>query len=94
MFSASCGRDSRYIEVKSVGTDDEGQRFFLSDNEYRTSHSADHSGAYYFYLVFFDGTGKPASLRSFLADLLYANAEMAAASYTVRFDQRETAKSH
>jgi hypothetical protein len=84
----------RYIEVKSVGTDDEGQRFFLSDNEYRTSKSADHSGAYYFYLVFFNRNGKPSSLRSFLADQLYANAELAAASYKVRFDLRESTKSH
>lgn len=84
----------RYIEVKSVGTDDEGQRFFLSDNEYRTSNSADHSGDYYFYLVFFDGSGRPASLRSFPADQLYANAELAPASYTVRFDLRESARSH
>ena len=55
----------RYIKVKSVGTDDGGQRFFPSDHEYKTSKSAGRSGAYYLYLVFFEGSGKAASLRSF-----------------------------
>jgi hypothetical protein len=84
--------DPRYIEVKSVGTDKGGQRFFLSDNEHRTSLSKEHANSYYIYLVFFNGSRKPTVLRSFLASQLYANSELIPASYTVRFDLKEIAK--
>lgn len=72
--------------MKSVAKLSDGHRFFLSDNEEKTSRSAQHADAYYFYLVFFDGTGEPDSLTAILADHLYQNADLTASSYLVRFD--------
>jgi hypothetical protein len=78
----------RFIEVKSVGKlrGGEGHRFFLSDNEHSVSNSPDHRGAYFFYLVFFDGNGLPIELRPIRADELYKKSEMWPASYVVRFN--------
>lgn len=78
----------RYIEVKSVGKlpGGQGHRFFLSDNEHTISKSADHCGAYFFYLVFFNGNGQPVELQPIRADELYELGEMSPASYVVRFD--------
>jgi hypothetical protein len=87
-------RQARFIEVKSVAWRDEAYRFFLSDNEHKTSLSSDHAPGYYFYMVFFDGKKQPSSVMAMLADQLYADAELTPASYVVRFDLREAAKSH
>jgi hypothetical protein len=78
----------RYIEVKSVGKlpGGLGYRFFLSENEHTVSKSADHRGAYFFYLVFFNGNGQPFELQPIRADELYERGEMSPASYVVRFD--------
>lgn len=78
----------RYIEVKSVGKlpGGQGHRFFLSENEHTVSKSADHRGAYFFYLVFFNGNGQPFELQPIRADELYELGEMSPASYVVRFD--------
>jgi hypothetical protein len=84
----------RFIEVKSVSKLADGHRFFLSDTEREVSVSADHADSYYFYLVFFDGTGNPMNVVAVIADQLYRNAKLTAASYTVRFDLKHSAKSH
>lgn len=78
----------RFIEVKSVAKLKDGHRFFLSDNEHHTSSSTEHSGSYFFYLVFFD-TGKPVELLAILAGQLYPKVEMLPASYEVRFDRQD-----
>lgn len=85
-FSAP-GRE-RYIEVKSVGKDRKGGgfRFFLSDNEFSVSQSANAKDDYYFYLVLFDKNGKPYDLLVRQAKELYANSEMSPCAYVVRFD--------
>ncbi len=75
----------RYIEVKCVAKLGDGHRFFLSENEYQTSLSNEHSDGYYFYLVFFDGSGSPAELISIHAGRLYSETEMVASAYQVRF---------
>lgn len=93
-LSHNADGELRFIEVKSVGKDSEGHRFFLSDNEHRTSLSADHAIAYYFYLVFFDGRKQPCDLVAILATHLYSNAELTPASYAVRFDLRKSSKNH
>lgn len=84
----------RYIEVKSVGrlSGGQGHRFFLSDNEHTISKSAVHRGAYFFYLVFFNGNGQPIELQPIPADELYELSEMSPASYVVRFDFRRAGK--
>jgi len=79
----------RFIEVKCVAKVEDGHRFFLSDNEHQTSISAEHGEGYYFYLVFFDGKGKPAELLAVPADHLYKSAEMLPSSYEVRFDRTD-----
>lgn len=77
----------RYIEVKSVGKiRGEGYRFFLSENERSVSEATEYADDYFFYLVFFDGHGKPEHLTSVLAKKMYEHAEMLPASYTVRFN--------
>lgn len=87
-LSHTSQKQRRFIEVKSVGKlpGGEGHRFFLSDNEHRVSQSADHRGAYFFYLVFFNGNGLPVDLKPIHADELYRLSEMSPASYVVRFD--------
>ena len=87
-LSWSSDRERRYIEVKSVAKVDDGHRFFLSDNERETSVSPEHCGAYYFYLVFFDGQGRPVELEAILATNLYTQAEISPSAYEVRFDRR------
>jgi alkyl sulfatase BDS1-like metallo-beta-lactamase superfamily hydrolase len=91
-LSHSADRTPRFVEVKSVGWIPEGHRFFLSDNEYTVSCSREHRGAYYFYLVFFDGAGEPTRLLPLLAADLYQHAEIEPASYTVRFDVGHSAE--
>ena len=89
-LSHSSPKLQRCIEVKAVGKlpGGEGHRFFLSDNEHIVSISKEHQRAYFFYLVFFDATGKPFELRPMLADELYKQSEMLPSSYVVRFDFR------
>lgn len=83
-------KDPRYIEVKSVRRlpSNEGYRFFLSENEHLTSKSTQHLHAYFFYLVFFDGNGKPVDLHPMPAKEMHQFGEMVPASYIVRFDMR------
>lgn len=87
-LSHTAPRQRRYIEVKSVGKlpKGEGYRFFLSDNEHTVSLSAEHSRAYFFYLVFFNKNGQPDNLKPINAKELYQKSEMLPASYVVRFD--------
>lgn len=85
-ISHSARNQPRYIEVKSVGkVAGEGYRFFLSDNERSISLNSEHADNYFFYLVFFDGQGHPASLKTVLAKKMYEDAEILPAAYTVRF---------
>jgi hypothetical protein len=91
-LSHSAERTPRFVEVKSVGSVTDGYRFFLSENEYTVSCSREHRDAYYFYLVFFDGMGKPERLLPLLAADLYGHAEIEPASYAVRFDVRHSAE--
>ncbi|HEX5337106.1 MAG TPA: DUF3883 domain-containing protein, partial [Gallionella sp.] len=88
-LSYTSKNQQRFIEVKSVGKlpKGEGHRFFLSDNEHSVSKSANQRDDYYFYLVFFDGNGKPTELQPILACDLYKLAEMLPASYVVRFQR-------
>jgi hypothetical protein len=81
------GRE-RFIEVKSVGKSngDGGYRFFLSENEHVVSKSADQSDDYFFYLVLFDKSAKPTSLRAVKGKDLYKVAEISPSSYIVRFN--------
>jgi len=58
-LSYSAEGEYRFIEVKCVAKITDGLRFFLSDNEHQTSLSTEHAQGYYFYLVLFDGRGKP-----------------------------------
>lgn len=88
-LSHSAGDEHRFIEVKCVAKISDGLRFFLSDNEHQTSLSSEHAEGYYFYLVLFDGRGKPSEVLAVLASKLYENAEMSASSYEVRFDRDE-----
>ena len=87
-LSYSSRTTERYIEVKSVGRfRAKGEyRFFLSENEQCVSKSQQHSDEYYFYLVLFDGDGKPSSLLAMKANDVYKVAEVVPASYMVRFD--------
>ncbi len=87
-LSHSSPKQQRFIEVKSVAKlpRGAGYRFFLSDNEHKISKSPDHKGAYFFYLVFFDGNRQPTDLQPIRADELYPLGEMSPASYVVRFD--------
>lgn len=98
--SPSCGYDylsfsapghERYIEVKSAGKDRRGGgfRFYLSENERAVSASATAKDDYYFYLVFFDKTGKPCDVLVKQAKELYENSEMTPCAYVVRFDRDE-----
>src|SRR5262249_54897648 len=92
-LSYSTDGEYRYIEVKSVARVSDGHRFFLSDNEHKTSLTAKHCDDYYFYLVFFDGKRSPAELLAIVAHQLYPKAEMFPSSYEVRFDRKEFHKS-
>lgn len=87
-LSHSSAKQQRFVEVKSVGKlpGGKGHRFFLSDNEHLVSISKEHRDEYYFYLVFFNGDGEPASLQPINAEELYEHSEMLPASYVVRFD--------
>jgi hypothetical protein len=88
-LSYSAEKEHRYIEVKCVAKVSDGHRFFLSDNEHQTSRSADCRDGYYFYLVFFDGSGRPTELLAIHAAKLYPKAELSASSYEVRFDRSD-----
>jgi Domain of unknown function (DUF3883) len=85
-LSWSAKGEPRYIEVKCVAKLDDGHRFFLSENEHETSLTKEHHDAYFFYLVFFDGSGQPSELLAVLAHQLYPHADLAPSSYEVRFD--------
>lgn len=84
----------RFIEVKAVGklSGGKGYRFFLSDNEFTVSESQAHRKNYFFYLVFFDSSGKPSGLKPFLASEIYQRSNMTPASYVVQFDVKEAVK--
>lgn len=86
-LSHSSPGKERYIEVKSVGKERGGYRFYLSENERLVSDSRQHKSNYYFYLVFFGSDGKPAELEVRRAADLYGVAEVVPCSYLVRFDR-------
>jgi hypothetical protein len=88
-LSWSAKDEPRYIEVKCVAKLDDGHRFFLSENEHETSLGKEHRDGYFFYLVFFDGGGKPSELLAVLACQLYPHADLAPSSYAVRFDRKK-----
>ncbi len=88
-LSWSAKDEPRYIEVKCVAKLDDGHRFFLSENEHETSLGKEHRDGYFFYLVFFDGSGKPSELLAVLAHQLYPHADLAPSSYEVRFDRKK-----
>ena len=88
-LSWSAKDEPRYIEVKCVAKLGDGHRFFLSENEHETSLTKVHRDGYFFYLVFFDGSGQPSDLLAVLAHQLYPCADMAPSSYEVRFDRRK-----
>jgi hypothetical protein len=60
-LSYSTPTQRRYIEVKAVPRmrGDAPSRFFLSENELKVSRTPGKKGHYYFYLVLFDGKGRP-----------------------------------
>jgi hypothetical protein len=89
-LSHSAVRQARFIEVKAVSKQGGQYRFFLSENEYTVSRSPEYRGAYYFYLVLFDGERQPVELRPRLAARLYTSAEIAPATYTVLVDLDES----
>ena len=78
----------RLIEVKSAGRirTSPGFRFFLSENEHKTSRTEHARDSYYFYLVFFDQEGSPYDLRAWKADELYAVSDLGPNGYVVSFD--------
>ncbi|MFN4236874.1 MAG: DUF3883 domain-containing protein [Vogesella sp.] len=90
-LSFSAPGHERFIEVKSAGKDRRGGsfRFYLSENERAVSESATAKDDYYFYLVFFDKTGKPCDVLVKQAKDMYENSEMTPCAYVVRFDRNE-----
>jgi hypothetical protein len=91
-LSHTTSKHPRFIEVKAVSKQGEQYRFFLSENEHTVSCSSEHRGAYYFYLVSFDGERQPLELTPRLAASLYPSAEIAPASYTVLVDLDNSSK--
>jgi hypothetical protein len=83
-LSYSSPRQRRYIEVKSVAKRGGDHRFFLSANELVVSKSAERCAHYFFYLVEFDGKGRPCDLRAVRAKDVYNVCQMIPASYEVR----------
>jgi len=81
----------RLIEVKSAGKirTSSGFRFFLSENEHKTSRTAHARDSYYFYLVFFDQDGDPYELKAWKAEELYAISDLGPNGYVVSFDWEE-----
>jgi len=88
-LSFSGENESRYVEVKCVAKLADGHRFFLSENEHETSLTKEHRDGYYFYLVFFNSSGKPSEVLAVLAQQFYAHADLAPSSYEARFDRRK-----
>lgn len=78
----------RYIEVKSVGFDhvEKCNRFYLSENEWVISQTAEFIENYYFYLVIYGKDGEPIDLIARRANEIYANTVKSPCSYIVRFD--------
>jgi hypothetical protein len=90
-LSFSAPGQERYIEVKSLGFDrqEECFRFFLSDNEFKTSQSGEYGPDYYFYLVRYDKDGKPQDLLARHVKDVYSNSEISSCAYIVRFDMED-----
>lgn len=84
-------KQKRYIEVKSVGRDrqEKCHRFFLSENEYKTSLSNDYRESYYFYLVLFDKDGQPCDVIAKRAKEFYLKSERSSCAYILRFDVQD-----
>lgn len=87
-LSFSAPGHERYIEVKSVGRDRKEKcfRFYLSETELSVSNSAESSGDYYFYLVFYSNDGKPCDVLARHAKEFYSSSEISPCAYVVRFD--------
>lgn len=75
----------RYIEVKSVGKEKGGYRFFLSENEKGISTSDPCRDDYYFYLVFYGSDSKPERLVAVRATEFYPKSVVEACAFRVRF---------
>lgn len=71
-LSHSTPSTHRYIEVKAVGKEKgNNYRFFLSENERVCSLVKEKFDNWYFYLVFFDGKGKPSHIKTVTAEEIY-----------------------
>ena len=92
-LSYSSSDEKRCIEVKSVRKLFKGKkndyRFFLSANQYETSHIERMKNNYYFYLVFFDGQGKPVYLKPVIANKFYNDVEITPTNYLISFNLSE-----
>lgn len=86
ILSFSAPEKERYIEVKSLGFDrqEECFRFFISDNEFKTSQSSAYGPDYYFYLVRYGKDGKPQDLLAKNVKDVYSNSEISPCAYIVR----------
>ena len=91
-LSHTAPRKPRFIEVKSVSKLRGHHQFFLSENERSVSISPENRDAYYFYLVSFDDQGNAEHLEPRLASDIYEDADMAPASYIVRFALENSSK--
>lgn len=87
--SYSAPDKERYIEVKSVGKEKGGYRFFLSENERAVSESVACSECYYFYLVFYGSDGEPERLEAILAADLYKGSTVESCAFRVRFSYEQ-----
>jgi len=90
----SCGYDflshtspdvKRFIEVKTVRKDKNGDRFFMSANQEKVSKSKDHRKEYYFYLVSYGTGNRPENVYVMRSDEIYAVSTLVPIEYAVRF---------
>lgn len=87
-LSFTSSTQPRYIEVKSVPRErgNSTSRFFLSENELNVSVEPGKKGHYYFYLVRFDGKGKPYECIVEEAEDLLERSLIEPAAYRVVFE--------
>ncbi|WUR16054.1 DUF3883 domain-containing protein [[Empedobacter] haloabium] len=87
-LSYSTPTQRRYIEVKAVPRErsDATSRFFLSENELEVSRTPGKKSHYYFYLVRFDGKGRPCECIVEEAENLLRRSVLETAVYRVVFE--------
>jgi hypothetical protein len=87
-LSFSTPAQPRYIEVKAVPRErgNATSRFFLSENELEVSRTSEKKGHYYFYLVRFDGKGRPYECIVEEAENLLRHSVIEPAAYRVVFE--------